>query len=157
MPIVEYVVAQLHLEVGLGEECGEMIVLVLGPAFERVVVALVAVEARAEEEVGGVFHGLRRRAEDLVVGGGGVFLVGTLGGEDVADEVVVGDVVFHLLADPVAEQLRAFLADSRPVREKRDAVIEKLLALELDKEIIVVDDDGRARLARVQQRRAAAW
>ena len=51
----------------LGEECGELIVLVLRPAFERVVVALIAVEAHCEEKLGRVLHDRVGFTEHLVV------------------------------------------------------------------------------------------
>jgi hypothetical protein len=93
-----------------------LVILVLGPAFERVVVALVAVEAGGEEEVGGVLHRLGGRAEDsssrLAAG------LSRLEPEAVSifpDELVVGRVGGDFLADPIAETFRAFFAEELAV------------------------------------------
>ena len=49
--------------VDLGEERGQLVVLVLRPALERMIVALVAVEAHGQEQLRRVLHrGVRRRA-----------------------------------------------------------------------------------------------
>ncbi len=58
-----------------GEVGGGLVVLVLGPLLEGMVVALVAIEPRREEKMGGVLHEFIRFAQDFVVGGGGVLLV----------------------------------------------------------------------------------
>ena len=49
--------------IDLGEVRGQVIILVLRPALEGMVVALVAVEARGEEQVRGVLHQRFGRAE----------------------------------------------------------------------------------------------
>ena len=103
------------VEADLREEGGGLVVLVLGPALEGMVVALVAVEAGAEEEVGGVLHGQIRSAEDLEVGGGGIVLVGAGGGEDFSRELVVGGVVVDFVVDPGAEESGAFRAEELAV------------------------------------------
>ena len=63
------------VEPDLGEERGRLVVLILRPAFERMVVALVAVEAHAQEKVGRVLHRRQRVAERLVIGRGRVLPV----------------------------------------------------------------------------------
>ncbi len=46
----------VFLQVDLRKIRGHLVILVLGPALERMIVTLVAVEARGEEQVRGVFH-----------------------------------------------------------------------------------------------------
>ena len=41
--------------------------------------ALVAVETDSQEKMGGIFHGFLGLAQNLEVGGGRIFLVGSLG------------------------------------------------------------------------------
>ena len=74
--------SRIALKSDLRKERGGLVILVLVPALEGMVVALVAVEAGGEEEVGGVLHRLFGLAQDLEVGGGGIGLVGTARGED---------------------------------------------------------------------------
>ena len=105
----------VFFEIYAGEKGGELEILVLGPAFEGVVVAGVAVEAGGEEEVGGVLHRLGGGAENFVVTRGGVFAVGAGRGEDFLGELIVGRVGGDFLADPVAETFRALFAQELAV------------------------------------------
>ena len=95
----------------LREVCRSLVVLILRPAFERMVVALVAVETSREEKVRRVFHRLRGLAQNFPVTRGRVVLVGAVRGDDLAHELVVGHVFIHGIADPRAETFRAFLAE----------------------------------------------
>lgn len=97
------------------EPRGGLVILVLRPALEGMVVALVAVEPHGEEEVRGVLHRVLGLAENLVVARGRVVLVRAVGRDDFARELVVRRVVGDLLADPVAERLRALRADELAV------------------------------------------
>ena len=94
---------RIGLQFQPGEERGGLEVLVLRPAFERVIVALVAVEPHAEEQMGSVFHRVQRIAEDLVVRGGRVLAVRSAGGQDFAHELVVRLARGQLSADPLAK------------------------------------------------------
>jgi len=106
---------RVALEVDAREVGREVVVLVLRPALERVVVALVAVEAGGEEQVSRVLHRLRRRAEDLVIAGGGILAIGARRGEDLARERVVRRVGGDFRPDPFAELAGAVLAEELPV------------------------------------------
>ena len=81
-PIIRPPLAGIGLEADLREEGGRLVILVLGPALERVIVALVAVEPNGQEELGRVLHGGRRLAEDLEIGGRRVVLVRAGGRHD---------------------------------------------------------------------------
>ena len=94
---------------------GQLVVLVLSPFLERVVVALVAVEAHAEEQLGRVLHDRVGGAQHLVVARGRAGDVGSLGGQHVADELVVGLVLGDGLADVGAEGPRPRLAQELAV------------------------------------------
>ena len=92
------------------KEGSGLVILILRPALERMVVALVAVEPRGQPEVGGVFHDLIWCAEDLVVAGGRVGFVGARSGENFAGELIVRCVGFYLVSNPIPECFRAFSA-----------------------------------------------
>src|SRR5690606_7578686 len=72
-----------------------------------------------QEQVRGVFHDVDRLAENLVVRGGRVFLVGTAGGDDVAHELIVGPVAGDLLANPAPERCRPLGAEELAVYLKQ--------------------------------------
>ncbi len=91
------------LSLDAGEVGTELVVLGLGPAFEGMVVAFVAVEANPHEEVCRILHRLEWVASDLVEVGGGVFVGAAGGGKEFADEFIDWPIVGDLLADPVAE------------------------------------------------------
>ena len=59
----------------LCKECAEVIILVLRPAFKRMIVALVAIKAGREEKMRRVLHCFRRFAQDLPIAGRGMILV----------------------------------------------------------------------------------
>ena len=81
----------LHLPCGRpGRSTRPVVILVLRPALERMIVALVAVEAHGQEQVRRVLHQRRRVAEDLVIGGGRIFEVRAAGGQDLVGKLVVG-------------------------------------------------------------------
>ena len=121
----DHAVAALRIlgEIHLSEKGSRLKILVLRPALEGMVVALVAVEPHAQKEVGRVFHGGCRIAERLEVGGGRVLPVGAGGGEDVAGKLVIGRVGGDLVADPLpqavcalgAEELRVHLQQVGPL------------------------------------------
>src|SRR6185436_19585378 len=58
---------RILLQIHLRKERGQLVILILRPTLEWMIMALVAVEARREEEMRRVLHRLRRRAQDLVV------------------------------------------------------------------------------------------
>ena len=96
-----WILGEIHLrEVGGGLE-----VLVLRPAFEGMVVALVAVEPHAQEEVRGVLHRGGRVAQRLEVGRGWVLAVGAGRCEDLSGELVVGRVGGDVGTDPFTQAL----------------------------------------------------
>ena len=96
-----------RLVADLREERPELIVLVLRPALERMVVALGAGEADAQEELRDVLGRGRGVAHDAHIVGGGI-LVGVAGGGDqFAHELIVRLVFGDGGADPVAELAHA--------------------------------------------------
>ena len=101
------IAGELHLR----EERAETVILILRPALERMIVALVAVEARGEEKVRGVLHRFRGIAQDLPIARGRVVLVRAGRGENLARELIVGRVRLDLLANPILEKFRAFAAE----------------------------------------------
>src|SRR5439155_19616119 len=101
---------RVFLERDLGEIGREVIILVLGPALEGMVVALVAVEPRSQKQVRGVLHRLRRSADNLPITGRRVLAGGAGRGENLAGELVVRRVLLDLFANPGAEQFGAFTA-----------------------------------------------
>jgi hypothetical protein len=139
----------------LREEGSELPVLRSRPALERVVVALVAAEAHAEEQLRRVLHHDVGLAQDLVVRGRGMLVRRAGGGEDLGDEAVVGNVARDLLADPVAEALRALASQElrvhlqeirplvRPVLDElgaADQAIDRFFAL--DARIAAIEQEG---------------
>ena len=150
----------------LGEVRGELPVLVLGPALEGVVVALVAVEADAQEQLGRVLHREVRLALDAPEGGGRVVEGRAAGAEQVADELVVGPVARDLAPQPEAPGARALRADElgadlQEVRPAVGPVLDELRAAEqppdelvaLDVCLALVEEERLDRLRRGQSSR----
>ena len=88
----------------------QLIVLILGPTLEWMIMALVAVESGCEEQLSGIFHRFNGRSEDLEVGSRRILLVGSIGSENLMNELVVGLVGFDLLMNPLTETGSALLA-----------------------------------------------
>ena len=103
--------SRVLLAIDLGVERGQVVVLGLRPALERVVVALVAVEAHGQEQLRRVLHRRVRLAEDLVVAGRRVVEVRPRPRQDGVGELVVGHVVGDGLVDPVVVGLRSLHAE----------------------------------------------
>ena len=87
----------------LGQEGSRLVILILRPAFERVIMALIATEPHSQEQLRRVFHRVLGRAADLEIGSGWVFPIGSGGGENLADKFVVWRVGTNLSMDPLAE------------------------------------------------------
>ena len=116
--------AEARTDAQAGEEGGHLVVLVLGPALERVVVALGADHPHAHEELGRRLHRLLRIAGGAEVAGGRL-IEGTAGGRDqFADELVVGPVLLDCLAQPAAESQHALVAHELPVAAQQVAPLE---------------------------------
>ena len=137
---------RVFLAADLGEIGRQVIVLALRPALERMVVALIAVETHAQEQLGRVFHRLFRRAEDLVVGRRRIFERRAAGRQDRVHELVVGHVARHGLLDPAAQGKRPLLAQELAIHLQQvgplvgpqldvvaaaDQPIDQLVALDL--------------------------
>ena len=97
-----------RLEGNTGKIRRHFVVLILGPALERVIVALVAIESGCQKEMSGVLHDGIGLAQDFVVRGRRVFLVRSLGRENLARERVIRGIGFNLVSDPIAEQRSTF-------------------------------------------------
>ena len=92
------VIAGSHHAVGEG---GEMVVVHLRPRVEGVIVALRADDLGSEEDLGGDGEVVERHAVVAqVVPGGGIFPARARGGDEFADEVVVGFVPADGVLDP---------------------------------------------------------
>ena len=103
------------LQADLREVGGRLVILILCPALERVVVALVAVEACGQKKVRCVLHDRVRFTQNLVVRGGRVVLVRAAGGDHFVGELVVWRVAGDLVANPFAELRRALGAEELAV------------------------------------------
>ena len=91
------------LEGHLRKVRAEGVVLILGPALERMVVALVAVEAHAEEGLRDILRHLAGIAQCPEVIAGGILKGAALGEHEVANHLVVRTVGDQLLLDPSTE------------------------------------------------------
>ena len=92
-----------RLEGHLGKEGAELVILVLGPAFERVIVAFVAVEPNPQKRLGNIFGHLAGISQSPEVIAGRIFKGAALGEHQVAGELVEGTICRKLVADPAAE------------------------------------------------------
>ncbi len=101
---------RIFLESGLSEEGSQLVVLILRPAFEGMVVALVAVEAHGQEQMRRVLHDQVGIAQDLVVRGCRILFIGSTGGQDLSHNLIVGPIFGDGCANPIAEGLCAFAA-----------------------------------------------
>src|SRR5207249_7694946 len=99
----------------LAEESGQMVILILGPAFEGMIVALVAIETFCQKEVGRIFHRLGRSADNLPIAGGRILSIGSCRGQNLARKLIIRRVLFDLVANPGAEPLGAFAAEKLAV------------------------------------------
>ena len=102
-------------ESDLGEVSRELVILVLRPAFERVVVALVAVEANAQEKLCGVLGRGARLAEHFVVGRRRVTERVAAGRQHLIGELIIRTVLRHGLPHPVPQGRRALVAEELAV------------------------------------------
>ena len=82
----------------------------MGPAFEGMIVALVAVEAHAEERLADILGHLAGLTQHAQVIHCGVFIGAAFGREERARQLVVGDILRDLPADPIAVKPDGFLA-----------------------------------------------
>ena len=88
------------LAADLAEEGDEAAVVGHRPAVERMIVALRALDAGAEERLRGVLRELQRIDFQLVVVRRGIIEVRAGGGDELARHLVDGHIFFELLADP---------------------------------------------------------
>src|SRR5258708_271405 len=61
----------------LREKRGHLVVLILGPALKRVIVAFVAIKTRGQKQVGGVFHFFGGRPQNFPIVGGRIAFGGS--------------------------------------------------------------------------------
>src|SRR5947209_6606921 len=94
-----------------GEKGGQTVVIVLRPALERMVVALGALHANAEEELGGRFRQILRIARDAVKISRWVGKGASPGNQQIADDVIERGISFDLLAQPVLVDVCPLLLD----------------------------------------------
>ena len=95
--------------------------------------------------MGGVLDGFFGRAQDLVIGCGGVFAIGARGSEDLVSELVVGFIGRKAVADPIfefgctlfAQELRVDLEQVGPF--VRPVIDEPIAADELIDDPIAFD------------------
>ena len=106
---------RVAFKIHLRKESRHVVILILRPALERMIVALVAVETGGQEQMRGVFHCFIRRAQHFVIRCRRMLTVGAVRRQDFLHELVVGRVQFHLLANPVAEDAGPFFAEELAV------------------------------------------
>src|SRR5690348_14232276 len=87
-----------------------MIVLILSPAFEGVVVALIAIETRRQKEVSRIFHRLGGSADNFPIAAGGILSIRSRCSQNLSRKLIIRRVLFHLVANPGPESLGAFAA-----------------------------------------------
>ncbi len=95
----------------LGEEGGEAVVVVHGPAVEGVIVALGTLDAGAHEDLGDVFGEFEDVLLDLIEVGGGAGECAALCGKELADEFVERHVGGDTFAEPLVVVERGFVGD----------------------------------------------
>jgi hypothetical protein len=117
-------VVGLAVELHAAEEGGHAVIVVLRVAFERVVVALRALDPDAEEGVGRRLGEVLGPAVDEVIAAGRLLAERPPGRQHVADDLVPGPIRAHLLAEPVRERADPFPA--APVAVALQAVLHQL-------------------------------
>ena len=98
------------LPANLGEEGGEAVVIILGPAIEGVVVTLGALDPHPHEDLGDVFGHLQGVGLVLVVVGGWIFEGAAAGAKQLAHHLVHRDIVGDLVLQPVVVQQHRLVA-----------------------------------------------
>lgn len=89
------------------EERREAVIIALAPFLEGMMVTLGALEANAEEELGGVFH-LLVELVDLAIPGNRRVVRNVAGsGQNGADKIIVGQILPHAFANPIVEGVGA--------------------------------------------------
>ena len=88
------------LATDLGEEGGEAVVVVHGPAIEGMVVTLGALDAHAHENLGDVFGHFQHVSLDLVEVRGGIGEGAAGGHEQLLHELIDGDVLREFVLEP---------------------------------------------------------
>ena len=124
----------------LREVSSGLIILILRPALEGMVVAFVAIEPGGEEKMRRVFHRLRWLTQDFPVTRRGIIFIGTVGGDDLANELVVWHVFINRAADPCAEAFSALLAKELGVDLKQVTPLVGPVFDEIDAADQLVDD-----------------
>ena len=117
--------AEARADAEAREERRHLEVLVLGPALERVVVALGADHAHAHEQLGRGLHRLLRVAGGAEVAGGGHIEGAAAGDDQLVHQLVVRPVVLDRLAQPAAEGEHALVAHELPVAAQEVAPLER--------------------------------
>src|SRR5271166_5264580 len=103
------------LAANLGEEGGEAVIIILGPALEGMVVALRTLDAHSQKELGGRLDGTLRVAADPVVVGGGVRIGRAVGGQEHADKPVHRHFPLECRANPAVEHVGYLWLDQTAV------------------------------------------
>ena len=99
------------LEGYLREIGAERVILVLGPALERMIVALVAVETNTQEGLRDILGHFARITECAEIIAGRVFEGASLGEDEVAHQLIVGTIGRELFLNPAAENPHALSAE----------------------------------------------
>src|SRR5205085_808324 len=90
-----------------GKECGEPVVVVAAPALERMVVALGALQADAQEYLAGSLGPIERRGGDAVEVDRAVGEGAAAREDQVSDEFIRRPVLPKLIENPLGENERA--------------------------------------------------
>ena len=117
------------------EQVGPIVVVVLRPAVEGMVVALGALQSRAEEHLGGRLGARCRITVGTIEVRGGIAVSAAVGGDQLADEPIERLVLSDALANPVVEVLDTFFVermrfDPQQVRPFQRPKVRELRTLE---------------------------
>ena len=85
------------------KECRQAVVVVLGPALERMIVTLGALDPGSEEQLGRSLHRIQRVPRSPIVVGSGMHQAASPGGQDLAGKPVVWHVGRHRIHQPAVE------------------------------------------------------
>ena len=141
------------LAADLREEGGEAVIVVLRPALERVVVALGALNAHAQEELRRGLDGRFGIAADPVIVGGRVLERRAVGRQQLADQLVHRQVALQALANPAMEDVGPLGLDQSAVRAEDVGELQGPEVVKLGTDEEPVDDVVAASGGGIRQER----
>ena len=128
-----------------GKPCREAVVIVLRPAFKRVIVALRTLHSHAHKQLCGTLGERHRIFRDAVVVRGGVVERVAIGGQQLANDAVDRGVVRDAATQPSVECVRAFHLNRFAARTKHIRPLERPKVGKLGLYQKVIDQRGPLR------------